>query len=100
MPNTNNKNIGNEKNNDTHDDNNINYKTNEFMNEGEVDLNNDPNDDEKNPEDEIPDLPENAKAREFLKKAPRKGLFMPLGILILNVIIDVCNNFIDVVMLR
>ncbi len=31
------------------------------------------------PEDAIPDLPENQKAREFLKKAPTKGLFMPLG---------------------
>lgn len=83
MPNTNNKINVNENDNDD----NINYKTNEFMNEGEVDLNNDANDDDKNPEDEIPDLPENAKAREFLKKAPRKGLFMPLGIVIFNVII-------------
>ena len=83
MPNTNNKIDDNENDND----NNINYKTNEFMNEGEVDLNNDANDDDKNPEDEIPDLPENAKAREFLKKAPRKGLFMPLGIVIFYVII-------------
>jgi len=57
------------------DDDNVNYKTSEFLNEGES---ND-NIEEKNPEDEIPDLPENAKAREFLKKAPRKGLFMPLG---------------------
>lgn len=31
------------------------------------------------PEDAIPDLPENQAAREFLKKAPTKGLFMPLG---------------------
>ena len=57
------------------DDDTVNYKTSEFVNEGEsID-----NIEEKNPEDEIPDLPENAKAREFLKKAPRKGLFMPLG---------------------
>lgn len=90
MPNTNNKTIDNENYN-VNDDNNINYKTNEFMNEGEVDLNN-ANDDEKNPEDEIPDLPENAKAREFLKKAPRKGLFMPLGIVIFNVINRCINN--------
>ena len=31
------------------------------------------------PEDSIPDLPENAAAREFLKNAPTKGLWMPLG---------------------
>lgn len=31
------------------------------------------------PEDVIPDLPENQAAREFLRKAPTKGLFMPLG---------------------
>ncbi len=34
---------------------------------------------EPKPEDCIPDLPENQAAREFLKKAPSKGLFMPLG---------------------
>jgi hypothetical protein len=34
---------------------------------------------EEHPEDEIPDLPENQAAREFLKTAPKKGLFMPLG---------------------
>jgi hypothetical protein len=31
------------------------------------------------PEDAIPDLPENQAARDFLKKAPTKGLHMPLG---------------------
>lgn len=31
------------------------------------------------PEDSIPDLPGNQAARDFLKKAPTKGLFMPLG---------------------
>jgi len=31
------------------------------------------------PEDTIPDLPENQAAREFLRTAPQKGLFMPLG---------------------
>ncbi len=31
------------------------------------------------PEDCIPDLPENQAVREFLKKAPTKGLYMPLG---------------------
>jgi len=31
------------------------------------------------PEDTIPDLPENQAARAFLKSAPQKGLFMPLG---------------------
>uniref|UniRef100_A0A131YQA3 Cbf1-interacting corepressor cir n=1 Tax=Rhipicephalus appendiculatus TaxID=34631 RepID=A0A131YQA3_RHIAP len=33
----------------------------------------------ENPEDCIPDLPENKHAREFLSKAPTKGLWMPLG---------------------
>ena len=31
------------------------------------------------PEDTIPDLPENQRAREFLRTAPSKGLWMPLG---------------------
>ncbi|GAB6021199.1 Retinitis pigmentosa 9 protein [Chamberlinius hualienensis] len=35
--------------------------------------------DEEKPEDCIPDLPENAKARDFLAHAPTKGLWMPLG---------------------
>ncbi|XP_046911932.2 retinitis pigmentosa 9 protein homolog isoform X2 [Dermatophagoides farinae] len=35
--------------------------------------------DEEKPEDVIPDLPENKAAREFLAKAPTKGLWMPLG---------------------
>ncbi|GFY43500.1 retinitis pigmentosa 9 protein homolog [Trichonephila inaurata madagascariensis] len=35
--------------------------------------------DEEHPEDCIPDLPENREAREFLSKAPSKGLWMPLG---------------------
>ncbi|CAL1265658.1 unnamed protein product [Larinioides sclopetarius] len=34
---------------------------------------------EEHPEDCIPDLPENREAREFLSKAPSKGLWMPLG---------------------
>ncbi|GBM06172.1 Retinitis pigmentosa 9 protein [Araneus ventricosus] len=34
---------------------------------------------EEHPEDCIPDLPENRQAREFLSKAPSKGLWMPLG---------------------
>jgi len=34
---------------------------------------------ETRPEDLIPDLPENKEAREFLKSAPSKGLWMPLG---------------------
>jgi retinitis pigmentosa 9 protein len=34
---------------------------------------------EEKPEDCIPDLPENERAREFLSKAPSKGLWMPLG---------------------
>ena len=35
--------------------------------------------DDENPEDTIPDLPENIAAREFLKNAPTKGLWLPLG---------------------
>lgn len=35
--------------------------------------------DEERPEDVIPDRPENKEAREFLKHAPTKGLWMPLG---------------------
>jgi len=35
--------------------------------------------DEEAPEDCIPDKPENQAAREFLKIAPTKGLWMPLG---------------------
>ncbi|KAL6050175.1 Retinitis pigmentosa 9 [Balamuthia mandrillaris] len=34
---------------------------------------------EERPEDSIPDKPENRAAREFLAKAPTKGLWMPLG---------------------
>ncbi|XP_028392823.1 retinitis pigmentosa 9 protein-like [Dendronephthya gigantea] len=34
---------------------------------------------EEKPEDCIPNLPENEQAREFLSKAPSKGLWMPLG---------------------
>ncbi len=34
---------------------------------------------EERPEDCIPNLPENQAAREFLAKAPTKGLWMPLG---------------------
>ena len=30
---------------------------------------------EEKPEDEIPDTPENQAAREFLKKAPKQGLW-------------------------
>ena len=36
-------------------------------------------DEPERPEDSIPDLPENQRAREFLKSAPSKGLWMPLG---------------------
>ena len=46
-----------------------------FVEEGEsVD-----SDESEAPEECIPVLPENAVAREFLKKAPSKGLHMPLG---------------------
>ncbi|XP_068721524.1 retinitis pigmentosa 9 protein homolog [Montipora capricornis] len=34
---------------------------------------------DENPQDCIPDLPENRDAREFLAHAPAKGLWMPLG---------------------
>lgn len=34
---------------------------------------------EERPEEVIPDLPENAGAREFLRTAPTRGLHMPLG---------------------
>ena len=34
---------------------------------------------EERPEDVIPDTPANSAAREFLAKAPTKGLWMPLG---------------------
>ncbi len=34
---------------------------------------------EPKPEDSIPDLPENQAVREFLRKAPKVGLHMPLG---------------------
>merc|ERR1712176_311711 len=34
---------------------------------------------EERPEDCVPDLPENQQVREFLKSAPTKGLWMPLG---------------------
>mmetsp|Transcript_16157 Transcript_16157/g.24374 ORF Transcript_16157/g.24374 Transcript_16157/m.24374 type:complete len:156 (-) Transcript_16157:109-576(-) len=34
---------------------------------------------EVRPEDTIPDLPENQEAREFLKNAPSKGLWLPFG---------------------
>lgn len=36
-------------------------------------------DEPERPEDTIPDLPENQRAREFLRSAPSKGLWMPLG---------------------
>lgn len=35
---------------------------------------------ENRPEDDIPDLPENNAAREFLKNAPSKGLWLPMGV--------------------
>lgn len=40
---------------------------------------NNPCDLEEHPEDLIPDLPENQTVREFLRKAPKHGLFQPLG---------------------
>ena len=37
------------------------------------------NEEEMRPEDRIPDRPENQAARQFLKNAPSKGLWMPMG---------------------
>ena len=34
---------------------------------------------EERPEDAVPDEPQNSEVREFLSKAPKKGLWMPLG---------------------
>lgn len=34
---------------------------------------------EERPEDAIPDEPQNSEVRDFLSKAPKKGLWMPLG---------------------
>ena len=39
-----------------------------------------PREEEARPEELIPDLPENQAARDFLKSAPSKGLWMPLGV--------------------
>ena len=54
-----------------------------FMGEGETLNENDKKErigeEHERPEDAIPDLPENAKAREFLKNAPTRGLWQPLG---------------------
>ena len=50
--------------------------TNEFVREGS-------NADEtkqERPEDAIPDLPENQATRDFLKNAPSKGLWLPMGL--------------------
>ena len=52
----------------------INEISEQFVREGE-----DVEEEEVRPEDAIPDLPENQAAREFLKSAPTRGLFMPLG---------------------
>ena len=52
----------------------INANSKGFVQEGE-----EPDEEEVKPEDTIPDLPENKAARDFLKSAPTKGLFMPLG---------------------
>lgn len=50
----------------------------DFVLEGTIDQEG-KDDEELRPEDTIPDLPENQAAREFLRKAPTKGLYMPLG---------------------
>eukprot|EP00607_Mallomonas_marina_P009451 CAMPEP_0182421780 /NCGR_PEP_ID=MMETSP1167-20130531/7274_1 /TAXON_ID=2988 /ORGANISM="Mallomonas Sp, Strain CCMP3275" /LENGTH=175 /DNA_ID=CAMNT_0024599253 /DNA_START=145 /DNA_END=672 /DNA_ORIENTATION=- len=48
--------------------------------DGEEDNENNEKDQEQRPEDDIPDLPENQSAREFLKNAPSKGLWLPMGV--------------------
>jgi len=51
------------------------YASNDrFAKEGENEK-----EEEVRPEDAIPDLPENRDARNFLKNAPNKGLYMPVG---------------------
>ena len=37
-------------------------------------------DEPKKAEDAIPDLPENQATRDFLKNAPSKGLWLPMGL--------------------
>ena len=51
--------------------------TNEFVLEGS---NADETKAEERPEDAIPDLPENQATRDFLKNAPSKGLWLPMGL--------------------
>eukprot|EP01041_Mallomonas_annulata_P000416 gene416-752_t len=70
--------------NDELERNEILRKLGAFRKEG-GDTNNDkddsvPEDEEQRPEDEIPDLPENQSARDFLKNAPSKGLWLPMGV--------------------
>ena len=50
---------------------------NEFVLEGS---NADEPQKEERPEDAIPDLPENQATRDFLKNAPSKGLWLPMGL--------------------
>ena len=50
---------------------------NEFVLEGS---NADETKEEERPEDAIPDLPENQATRDFLKNAPSKGLWLPMGL--------------------
>ena len=50
---------------------------NEFVLEGS---NADETKAEERPEDAIPDLPENQATRDFLKNAPSKGLWLPMGL--------------------
>ena len=50
---------------------------NEFVLEGS---NADETQREERPEDAIPDLPENQATRDFLKNAPSKGLWLPMGL--------------------
>lgn len=48
-------------------------------------------DEEAPPEEAIPDLPENKEAREFLKKAPSKGLVLLILVFYKrNIIVSIC----------
>lgn len=55
-------------------------KLGEFRKEGREDEKDGEPIEEIRPEDTIPDLPENQAAREFLRNAPSKGLWLPMGV--------------------
>lgn len=57
-------------------------KESDFSSTGDINAsaNAEEEEEEHRPEDDIPDLPENQSAREFLKNAPSKGLWLPMGV--------------------